>query len=271
MTLPTAPWPVLVERWRTLDQLRFDTIWTADHLLSPLGTCGPWLEGWACLAGMAHATSRTRIGTLVSPITLHNPARLAKAAVTVDHMSGGRLELGIGAGGSAADHELTHVESWPPAERARRLRAFVERLTTLLADDGLQPPPVQERIPLTIGGMATGTLQLVAELATRWSSYGGERGMDPDRAADAAREQGRTLDRFCAELGRDPGEITRSILIAHRYIAETPWRSEAAFAEMVDRWRAAGMTEIVVYYPPATGMPEGSVQPGLFERLFAQG
>jgi alkanesulfonate monooxygenase SsuD/methylene tetrahydromethanopterin reductase-like flavin-dependent oxidoreductase (luciferase family) len=186
MTLPTAPWDEMVRRWRTLDTMRFETIWTADHLLG-VRAGGSWFEGWASLAGIAHATERTRIGTLVSPITFHNPARLVKAAVTVDHMSGGRLELGLGAGGSLADHELAQVEAWPRAERARRLRAFFERVDELLRDERLQPRPLQPRIPLTIGGMARGTLRLAAQLADRWSSFGGERGTQPEAAAAAAR------------------------------------------------------------------------------------
>ena len=81
---------------------------------------------------MAKETTRARIGPLVSPITFRNPAVLAKAAVTVDHISGGRLELGIGAGGSAFDHELAEVPRWDSAERLSRLRAFVERLVGCL-------------------------------------------------------------------------------------------------------------------------------------------
>lgn len=270
IALPNAPWDELVRRWRALDGLGFETIWTADHLIG-VARGRPWLEGWACLAGMAHATTRTRIGTLVSPITFHNPARLAKASVTVDHMSGGRLELGVGAGGSPLDHELAQVENWPKVERARRLRAFVERLNEVLSDEALQPPPVQARIPLTIGGMAKGTLRLAAETATRWSSFGGELGTDPRRAAETAHGQAELLDRFCREAGREPGEVTRSILIAHPFISETPWRSEECFRSMIARWEGAGMNEIVVYYPPGTGMPADSVEPGLFERLFAKG
>ena len=270
ITLPTAPWDELVRRWRRLDALGFETIWTADHLVG-VRRGGHWYAGWPTLAGIAHATERTRIGTLVSPITFHNPAQLVKAAVTVDHMSRGRLELGIGAGGSPVDHELAHVERWPPAERARRLRAFVERVVELLGDESLQPAPLQAQIPLTIGGMARGTLRLAARFAGRWSSFGGGRGTQPEAAAEQAAEQNRELDSFCAELGRDPAELTRSILIAHPWIVETPWRSEAAFHEMVERWRAAGMTEIVVYYPPETGMPAEAVTPGVFEAVFREG
>jgi alkanesulfonate monooxygenase SsuD/methylene tetrahydromethanopterin reductase-like flavin-dependent oxidoreductase (luciferase family) len=270
MTLPTAPWPELVRRWTKLDSLGFETIWVPDHILG-VRAGGHWYEGWASLAGVAGATRRARIGTLVSPITFHNPARLAKAAVTIDHMSGGRLELGIGAGGSPADQELAGLPPWPLRERARRLRAFVERLDALLADERLRPEPLQARIPLTIGGTGRTALELAARYATRWSSSGGERGTQPDEAAAAAREQVSVLDALCADRGRDPADVTRSILVGHPLTGETPWRSEGAFRETVDRWRTAGMTEVVVYYPPETGMPGGTVEPGLFERIFAEG
>jgi alkanesulfonate monooxygenase SsuD/methylene tetrahydromethanopterin reductase-like flavin-dependent oxidoreductase (luciferase family) len=270
MTLPTAPWDELVRRWRALDAMRFEAIWTPDHLVG-VRAGGSWFEGWASLAGIAQATERARVGTLVSPVTFHNPARIAKAAVTLDHLSRGRLELGIGAGGSPADHELAQVERWPPGERARRLRAFVERLDELSRDERLRPPPLQDAIPLTIGGTGAAALELAARFAVRWSSSGGVRGTQPDEAAAAAREQSQALDALCAERGRDPADLIRSILVGHPYTGETPWRSESAFRETVERWREAGMTELVVYYPPESGMPPGSVEPGLFERIFAQG
>ncbi len=260
ITLPTAPWAELVERWRVLDELGFETIWAPDHLANPLDPEGRWYEGWTTLTGLALATERARVGTLVSSITLRNPAVLAKAAASVDRLSGGRMELGVGAGGAPLDHELAGVENWPPPERARRLRAFAERLVSVLGD---------ERVPLTIGGMATGTLRLAAELADRWSSYGG-RGLRPAEAAAQALELNRKLDGFCAEAGRDPASIVRSVLIGYPFIAETPWRSPEAFAELVERWEAAGMNEIVVYYPPETGMPEGTVEPGVFEQVMRE-
>lgn len=266
ITLPNAPWPELVERWQTLDELGVETIWVADELGNSLRPEQAWFEGWACVAAMAQVTRRARIGPLVSPITLRNPAVLARAAVTVDHMSAGRLELGIGAGGSEYDHELAQVPQWEGKERLARLGSFVERLVELLADDTLRPRPVQERIPLTIAGHATATLRLAAAHADRWNAFGGF-GLSAEEGLRVSRERNERLTAFCAEAGRDPGTLLRSALVGYPFVAETPWRSEAAFVAFVERWRDAGFGELIVYYPPETGMPEGSVEPGLFERM----
>lgn len=265
ITLPNAPWRELLERWRALDELGVETIWVADHLSNSLQPEAPWFEGWTCLAAMAQVTARARIGPLVSPITFRNPAVLAKAAVTVDHASGGRLELGIGSGGSGLDHELAAVSRWDGAERLERLRAFVERLLELLAGERLAPRPVQARIPLTIAGHARETLRLTAEVADRWNAYGGI-GLSAEEGLRRCREQNERLTAICEEIGRDPATIVRSALIGHPFVAETPWRSDEAFRDFVERWRAAGFDELVVYYPPETAMPEGSVTPGVFER-----
>ena len=124
-TLPTAPWDELVRRWRELDGIGFETIWVPDQIVPRPGL--PWLEAWTMLGALSQVTDRARIGPLVSPIVLRNPGVLAKASVTLDHASGGRAELGIGAGGHSLDHRKAGVEDWPATERDRRLREFVER------------------------------------------------------------------------------------------------------------------------------------------------
>ena len=270
ITLQNAPWPELVERWQTLDELGVETIWVADELGNPKHLEQPWFEGWACVTAMAMVTRRSRIGPLVSPITFRNPGVLVKAAVTVDHASGGRLELGIGAGGSEFDHELTQVPRWDAAERLARLQAFVERTVELLADERLSPRPVQSRIPLTIAGHARETLRLAAEHADRWNAFGGY-GLSAEEGLRRCRERNDRLSVICEEIGRDPRSLVRSALIGYPFVAETPWRSEEVFHDFVGRWQEAGFGELVVYYPPDWAMPEGSVEAGLFERMLAQG
>ena len=110
ITLQNAPWPELVERWRALDELGVETIWVADHLGSDkLDPNEPWFEAWSCLTALAYETRRARIGSLVSPMTFRNPAVLARTALTVAELSGGRLELGIGSGASEFDHRVSQV------------------------------------------------------------------------------------------------------------------------------------------------------------------
>ena len=261
ITLQNRPWPELVESWRTLDELGLDSIWVADHLANPLRPAAPWFDGWTCLPALAGVTRRARIGALVSSMTLRNPAVLAKAAVTLDHISEGRAELALGAGGSPRDEELAGAP-------AHSFEDFVEKTVELLADAALQPGPVQERIPLTIGGHSERALHLAVRHADRWNSYGGK-GLQPEEALRGGRERNERLTILCEESGRDPLTLVRSILLGHPFVAETPWRSEEAFLEVVERWSGAGFDELIVYYPPETAMPAGSVAPSVFERAVA--
>jgi alkanesulfonate monooxygenase SsuD/methylene tetrahydromethanopterin reductase-like flavin-dependent oxidoreductase (luciferase family) len=141
----------------------------------------------------------------------------------------------------------------------------VERVVELLGDDSFQPRPVQARIPLTIGAHGEDGLALAARHADRWNSWGGS-DLEPDEAIRRGRERNERLDHLCLELGREPASLTRSILLGYPFVRETPWRSEEAFLEVAGRWREAGFDELVVYYPPETGMPPGAVVPGVFER-----
>jgi alkanesulfonate monooxygenase SsuD/methylene tetrahydromethanopterin reductase-like flavin-dependent oxidoreductase (luciferase family) len=265
VTLQGAPWPELVERWRRLEELEVQTIWVADHLWGKWLKPGqPWFEAWSCLTALAHVTERPRIGSLISPMTFRNPAVLARTALTVAEISGGRLELGVGSGAYNVDNELAQVPPWTPKERAALFGPWVERLTEMLADERLQP---KNPIPLTIAGRGPTILRMAARFADRWNTFGGH-GLSPEQALRLAREDMARLDELCAETGRT---VRRSVLIGHTFIAETPWRSEDAFADVVGRWEEAGFDEIVFYYPPETGMPKGSVTPGVFEQVISKG
>lgn len=265
ITLQGAPWPELVERWQRLDELGVETIWVADHLAGGwLKPKQPWYEAWACVTALAYVTTRARFGTLVSPMNLRNPAVLARSALSVGDLSGGRLELGVGAGGGEVDHEITDVPNWPPKERAALFTPWIERLVELLADERLYPKP---SVPLTIAGRGRTILGLAARYATRWNTFGGF-GIGPEEGLKRGREDNARLDELCAETGRT---VLRSALIGYPFVAETPWRSDEAFEEFVGRWQDAGFEELVVYYPPETAMPDGTVAPGVFERAVAKG
>jgi alkanesulfonate monooxygenase SsuD/methylene tetrahydromethanopterin reductase-like flavin-dependent oxidoreductase (luciferase family) len=266
--LPSQPWPDLVETWRTLDALRgVESVWVADHLANPYRREQPWFEGWTCLASLARETERVRIGPLVSPMTLHNPARLAKAAVTVDHASAGRLELAVGSGGSAFDHALAQVPRWEPAERAQRFEDFVIRVRTLLERDDLRPGPMQERIPITVGGNSRGVLRVAARHADRWNTYIGWQ-VPKEEGRRLTAERNARLDELCNAAGRDPRSLVRSALIGHSFVAETPFASQHAFRELCVAYEEAGIDELIFYWPPEFAMPEDAFEPGLFERLF---
>lgn len=264
ITLQDAPWPELVERWRGLEALGIDTIWVADHLGNGRHPEEPWFEAWSCLTALAHVTSTPRIGPLVSPMTLRNPAVLARTALTVAELSGGRLELGVGSGASAYDHGLTQVPEWPPKERAALFATWLERLVELLADERLQP---KASVPLTIAGSGPTILRLAAQHAKRWNTFGGF-GLSAEEGLTRARRDNERLDELCAETART---VLRSALIGHAFVAETPWRSEQAFHEFVGRWEDAGFEELILYYPWELWMPEGSVEPGLADRMLGKG
>src|SRR4028119_2126759 len=179
-----APFPALVERWQRAEELGFDHLWVADHSADTrtdqrnLG--GTWFDGWTVLAVMAKETTRIRIGTLVSNPVLRPPALLAKEALTIDHLSGGRLELGIGTGIEPLDHATMGLDYWSPGERVARFSEYVEVVDGLLANPSrayafearfsrtreaaMGPPPVQwPRPPITVGGQSPSVLRVAAE------------------------------------------------------------------------------------------------------------
>jgi alkanesulfonate monooxygenase SsuD/methylene tetrahydromethanopterin reductase-like flavin-dependent oxidoreductase (luciferase family) len=252
---------VLVERWQYLDKLSFDSAWVADHFTNPSFPSEPWLEGWTLLSALATHTERIRLGTMVTNISLHNPAVLAKQALTVDHVSGGRLELGLGAGGAPADHAMTGVPNRNPPERAVRLREFVEIVDRLLRneattyrgrhysldDSQMHPAPVQKPRPLlTVAAHGPKGLKLVAEWADSWNCLP-KRWLAAREALERTARRNRMLDECCAKLGRDPSEITRSLLAQPR-MPDAPFDSDDAFHDFVGRYREVGIDEFIFYW-----------------------
>jgi alkanesulfonate monooxygenase SsuD/methylene tetrahydromethanopterin reductase-like flavin-dependent oxidoreductase (luciferase family) len=264
LTLPNEPWQALVARWRALDEQGWDAVYVADHLGNPYQPEQPWLDAWSCLGAMALVIERARIGPLVTPITFRNPAPLARAALTVDAASGGRLDLALGSGGSAHDHALAGVEEWAPRERADRLDAFARRVRALLDDEHLRPRPAAGRVPLVLGGSGDRLLRLAAELADGWNTYGG-RGLSAAEGRERAAERIAFLDEACRAAGRT---VRRSVLLGHRFVAEEPFASEDAFAEVARVWQGLGFDELVVYADPAFMVPLGEEPPsGIAERI----
>jgi alkanesulfonate monooxygenase SsuD/methylene tetrahydromethanopterin reductase-like flavin-dependent oxidoreductase (luciferase family) len=263
ITLQDAPWAELVERWHRLEELGVETIWVADHLgHAGLAPGEPWFEAWSCVTALAYETASPRIGPLISPMTFRNPAVLARTALTVAELSGGRLELGIGTGGSDFDHAISGVPTMTAKERAAAFSTWVERLLEVLGDERFYP---KRAIPLTIAGSGPTILGLAARHADRWNTFGGF-GVGVEEAIRKGRADNARLDELCAETGRT---VVRSALLGyHAFVDETPWQSDEAFADVVERWRAAGFDELVFYYPPDTNMPTGTVAPGVFERAF---
>src|SRR5215469_1511957 len=135
VTDQNQPWETLVERWQLFDALGFDSAWDCDHFVQPSRPTGPYLEAWTLLAGLAAVTERIRIGVLVSSNTFRHPSLLAKQALTVDHISNGRLDIGFGAGWYEPEHPMFGLELWAPAERVTRFDEAVQLLDGWLRNE----------------------------------------------------------------------------------------------------------------------------------------
>jgi F420-dependent oxidoreductase-like protein len=206
--------------WRIADEAGFDHCWNMDHFAS-LGD-DPTLDifdAWALLGAMAQATTRTRIGCMVSGNTYRHPGVLAKMAVTVDHLSGGRLEFGIGGAWAENEHTMLGLEFGTVGERLDRLEEACQLIRSLwteprttfdgqhyqLAEAIAEPKPVQRPYPpIWIGGRGRKrTLRIVAEYADAWNTPGGP----PAEVAELSE----VLDRHCDDVGRDPADIRRTV------------------------------------------------------------
>ena len=257
--VPFEPWEQVVRWAREVEELGLDSLWLPDHLVNPVGS-KPFYEGWTALAALAQETSRVRIGTIVSSIVFREPPLLAKQAIAVDHVSGGRLEVGVGPG-SDRDNEAAGLRPWTPRKRSDRLRSFVEKLDGLLQGDELRGFPLQRpRPPLTIAAWSPRNIRLAAERADRWNTMGGY-GLSAEEGLRAAAAQLALLE---AAADRP---IVRSFLHGYRWVAETPFASVDAFSAYVERYGELGFDELLFYYPPERFSPAGTVGDGVLERV----
>ena len=212
------------EQWRALaataERLGFDALLRSDHYGSVDGdTARGSLDAWSTICGLAATTSTLRLGTLVSPATFRHPSVLAKSAVTADHISGGRIEVGIGTGWHEAEHRAYGFPFPPMKTRMDRLAEQLEIFAGSWApgpfsfagehyaveDLDALPKPVQDPLPLLMGGAAA---PRGAALAARFATEYNVVHQTPEDA-DAARER---IAAACAEAGRDPATITFSLM-----------------------------------------------------------
>ena len=259
------PWPTLVERWQYFERLGFDSVWDCDHFNQPSRPSGPFYEGWTLLAALAARTERIRVGVLVSCNNFRHPALLAHQAMTVDHVSNGRLELGLGAGWFVPEHAQFGIDFPPPGELVRRFHEAVRIVDTLLRhgsatftgrhyrlkDAHLRPRSLQTpRPPLTLGAHQTRMLRICAEFADRWNSFG---------TVAEMRERNEILDAHCAALGRDPRTISRSFYGWASKMAEQglpdPWASMNAFEDVIGRYAEVGVHEFIIDQPAPEQFP----------------
>lgn len=256
----TAPQQVsyddILRVWREADAIpQIEHAWLFDHLM-PIGgdPDGPILEGWTLLSALAAQTSRLRLGLLVTSNRFRPPAMLAKIATTVDIVSGGRLDFGIGAG-SRPSHPLARREyeahGLPYDDFAHSVERLAEALTVIrrlwidaepfdfvgnhlrLTGAFGNPKPVQKpHPPIMIGGRSAKLLRVVAEHADLWNIPGGD--------IDDAVSRSALLDRYCTEIGRDPASITRSIYLPVSY--DQPETTRDVIGQAVD----AGFSHLIL-------------------------
>ncbi len=208
---------------RAVDEAGFDSLWTWDHFFPLYGEDdAAHFEGMTLLTAFALDTTRVQIGNLVTCASYRNPHLVADMARTIDHLSGGRTVLGIGAGWFQRDYDEYEYPFGTGGGRLRDLEADLYRIGKRL--DQLRPPPVGD-LPLLIGGGGERvTLRLTAEHADIWNGMG-----DPEVIA----HKNRVLDEWCERVGRDPAEIERSVLINDRQALELEGYLEAGVQHLM--------------------------------------
>ncbi len=209
--------------WQEADTVPImEHAWLFDHFM-PLGAdpTGPCLEGWTLLAALAAQTKRLRVGIMVTGNTYRHPAVLANMGATVDIISGGRLDFGIGAGWNELEHSAYGIPLYAPGERIRRMGEaceVIKRMWTETAPDfdgqyyqlrgaRCEPKPIHKPYPpFVIGGSGEQlTLRMVAKYADIWNFVGG--------STETFRHKNEVLDNYCAAIGRDPAAIERSVQV----------------------------------------------------------
>lgn len=281
LVLPNIPWPKLVERFQRVESLGFDLAGFADHFVDWSNPQNHWYELSTWLAGIAQATSSIRLITTVAQIPLRDPATFANQARTVDHISNGRLEIGLGIGVKGLDpsYKMMGLPDWSNKERVERLAEYLEVLDLLLRQEVssykgkyynldeavMTPGPLQKpRPPIMVAGMGPIMLRHAAKYADIWNSMSFADNFEAQ--LEETRGRAARIDQLCAEFGRDPGSLTRSY---HMYDPTSRrsgggiayYESESAFQDMVSRVTELGMTDIGLYYPM---LPE---QEAVFERI----
>lgn len=214
---PSQPYEDVLELAQHVEQTGWDGIWYADHFMpnSP-DTTTPHQEAWTTLSAIGAVVPRIRVGTLVIGNTYRHPAVLAKMAATLDHITGGRVVLGIGSGWQENEHTQYGIPFYTVAERLQRLDEACQVIKSLFAHTtsdfhgrfyqlthaSLEPKPVQHPLPLLIGGGGEQvTLKITAKHADEWNVWG---------EVSTLRHKMEVLDAHCADVGRDPQEIKRT-------------------------------------------------------------
>lgn len=269
--LPTERWAG-DDRWRTAELMGFETAFLYDHLTWRELRDGPWFATVPVLAAAAVTTSTIRLGTLVASPNYRHPVTFAKDVMTLDDLSGGRLTLGLGAGGTGFDAEALGDEPWSRAERTGRFEDFVEALDELLRSPAADrsgpyyravgarsvPGCVQRpRVPFAVAAGGPRAMAVAARHAAVWVTNGRawqDHDADVDACVALVAAQAAALDTACDVASRDPSTVRRLLLTGG---TSEPWfASPAAARELAGRYATeAGITDLVLHWPLASYPP----------------
>lgn len=241
-------WPAMAATARRIETLGFSSLWANDHFFPPAGRQaatpdglpGPYLEGWMTAAGFAMATERIPVGVLVSGAGYREAGLLVKMGTALDHLSGGRALLGLGAGWHVRDHAAFGFRLPPIGarldrldEQSRAIRALLDgrEVTTsgtwVTMDRAVNEPPPLGRLPLMIGGSGERrTLRIVARDADAWNGEG---------TPEAWAHRSAILDDHCAAIGRDPGAIRRTVGVPPIHVRATTDEARRSLAAILER------------------------------------
>ena len=241
----------MLEVWRAADGIElFESAWNFDHFYPLVGdTDGPCLEAWVTLTALAAATKRIRVGCMVNGTPYRHPAVLANMAASLDIVSGGRLDLGLGAGWNQREADAYGIDLLPMRARMDKFEEAVEVVVSLLSRESsdfegeyfrlesarCEPKgPQRPHPPVVIGGGGEKrTLRIAARFAQHWNL--------PFATPEIFKHKSQVLDAHCAEVGRDPAEITRSVQIAVK-----PDQDPAEVADTAAALREAGVEKLVL-------------------------
>jgi len=268
LLLPNVTWKELRSRVLLLEELGFEVAGVADHLVDWTRPEASWFESWTTLAALAEATSRIRLTTLVTQIPLRNPAMLARQVLTLDHISDGRIELGLGTGLTIdPSYAMGGFPNWSAGERVERFDEYVALVRQLLSQEVttfhgshysaegavMNPRPVQSpRPPVMVAAMGAKMLKIAARHADIWNSLSFLPGFEKQLAE--TRSRAAMIDDHCASIGRDPSSLRRSYTMfdgeaRHKGGSISYFESTGVFVDQVSQVMELGITDVGLYYP----------------------
>lgn len=272
--LPQYPWPEMRRRWQLAEELGFDSAYTYDHLSWRSLADEPWGATVPTLAAAALVTSRIRLGTFVASPNYRHPVPFAKELASLDELSGGRMTVGLGSGGTGFDATVLGAGVLPPRARHDRFAEFVSLLDELLrfeapgsggvsasgsfytAQDArmVGSPSQTPRMPFVIGGNGPKGLALVARYGQGWVTTGRD-GATGSAWWDAVAEQCRRLDDALEAAGRSPSTLSRHLSLDSG--GTFSLESVDAFEELAGRAASLGFTDVVSHWPRESGIYAG--------------